>query len=163
MSEVIKPADAFPKVREMWIHMATDEWGNRLMQMVAETIINKDATDKPPLIVHVHEHAGWSMSFAKFDDGTVGSYHTSSGVPHESSPGGRFWQRQYHTTDREHSGDFRRDDTRVLFADIPIGGKFMASEWVWEKIDAKNAKKIPFFKGDEQTKEFDGAALFNVV
>ena len=38
------------------IHLANDEWGNELMQKIAEAYAAEHA-DKRPLIVSVHEHA----------------------------------------------------------------------------------------------------------
>ncbi len=45
-----------------FIHLGANEWGNELMQQVAEEYAEEQA-DKRPLIVSVHEHAGWHLSF----------------------------------------------------------------------------------------------------
>jgi hypothetical protein len=48
------------------IHLADDEWGNSLMQEIAETAI---ANWKGPgeLVVEVYEHAGWHLAWARID------------------------------------------------------------------------------------------------
>ena len=48
------------------IHMADDEWGNSLMQEIAETAI---AGWKGPgeLVVEVYEHAGWYLAWSRID------------------------------------------------------------------------------------------------
>jgi hypothetical protein len=57
-----------------YIHLADDEWGNGLMQTVAQVYAEQHA-DKRPLIITVHEHAGWFLSFLYgapgISDGTI--------------------------------------------------------------------------------------------
>ena len=57
-----------------YIHLADDEWGNGLMQMVAKVYAEEHA-DRRPLIVTVHEHAGWFLSYLYgapgISDGTI--------------------------------------------------------------------------------------------
>jgi hypothetical protein len=61
-------------VYRAYIHMADDEWGNGLMQAVAQVYAEEHA-DKRPLIVTVHEHTGWFLSFLYgapgISDGTI--------------------------------------------------------------------------------------------
>jgi hypothetical protein len=65
----------YEKVYQAWIHMADDEWGNELMREIAKEyfanpVYNNGTpveADKRPLVVRVHEHAGWSLSFAMID------------------------------------------------------------------------------------------------
>jgi hypothetical protein len=48
-------------VYRTYIHLASNEWGNELMRQVADEYA---ATMKRrPLIVAVHEHSGWTLSF----------------------------------------------------------------------------------------------------
>ena len=49
-------------VYHAYIHMGRDEWGNELMRKVADAYADKHA-DNRPLIVSVHEHADWHLSF----------------------------------------------------------------------------------------------------
>ena len=49
-------------VYRAYIHLGGDEWGNELMCEVADAYAAEHA-DKRPLIVTVHEHAGWFLSF----------------------------------------------------------------------------------------------------
>ena len=57
----------------VYIHLAAHEWGNGLMRHVADRYAAQ--CDKRPLIVGVHEHAGWFLSYLygapAIDDGTV--------------------------------------------------------------------------------------------
>ena len=57
-----------------YIHLASDECGNGVMQMVANIYAEQHA-DKRPLIVTVHEHAGWFLSYLYgapgISDGTI--------------------------------------------------------------------------------------------
>jgi hypothetical protein len=46
----------------VYIYLAANEWGNELMRKVAADYATEHA-DKWPLIVSVHEHAGWHLSF----------------------------------------------------------------------------------------------------
>ena len=46
----------------VYIHLASNEWGNEFMRQVADEFA-KDHPDNRPLIVSVHEHAGWYLSF----------------------------------------------------------------------------------------------------
>ena len=61
-------------VYRAYIHLASDEWGNGLMPMVANIYAEQHA-DKRPLIVTVHEHAGWFLSYLYgapgITDGTI--------------------------------------------------------------------------------------------
>ena len=56
------------------IHLADDEWGNGLMQTVANVYAEENA-DRRPLIVTVHEHAGLFLAFLYgapgISDGTI--------------------------------------------------------------------------------------------
>ena len=49
-------------VYRAFIHLGDKEWGNGLMRTVAQ-IYSEEHSDKRPLIVTVHEHAGWFLSF----------------------------------------------------------------------------------------------------
>ena len=49
-------------VYRAYIHLGGDEWGNELMCQVADAYAAEHC-DKRPLIVTVHEHAGWFLSF----------------------------------------------------------------------------------------------------
>ena len=45
----------------VYIYLAANEWGNELMRQIAADYAQSH--DKRPLIVSVHEHAGWHLSF----------------------------------------------------------------------------------------------------
>lgn len=59
-------------MNRVYIFLASDEWGNELMRRVADEYAK---TAKRPLIVCVHEHAGWFLSFLYgapgIEDGTI--------------------------------------------------------------------------------------------
>jgi hypothetical protein len=61
-------------VYRVFIHLASNEWGNDLMGLVADDYATEHP-DQRPLIVSVHEHAGWHLSFlygaSGIDDGTI--------------------------------------------------------------------------------------------
>jgi hypothetical protein len=61
-------------VYRAYIYLADDEWGNGLMDTVAKVYAEEHA-DKRPLIVTVHEHAGWFLSYLYgapgISDGTI--------------------------------------------------------------------------------------------
>lgn len=48
------------------IFMADDEWGNRLMQQIAETAI-AEWRGPGELVVEVWEHGGWHLTFARIN------------------------------------------------------------------------------------------------
>ncbi len=49
-------------VYRAYIHLGNNEWGNELMQKVAEAYAAERA-EKRILVVEVLEHAGWFLSF----------------------------------------------------------------------------------------------------
>ena len=61
-------------VYRVFIHLGSDEWGNDLMGLVADDYA-AEHPDLRPLIVSVHEHAGWHLSFlygaSGISDGTI--------------------------------------------------------------------------------------------
>jgi len=61
-------------VYRAYIQLGSKEWGNGLMQTVAQVYADEHV-DKRPLIVTVHEHAGWFLSFLYgargISDGTI--------------------------------------------------------------------------------------------
>lgn len=48
-------------VYRTYIYLSSREWGNELMKAVADAYVER--ADERPLIVSVHEHAGWFLSF----------------------------------------------------------------------------------------------------
>ncbi len=60
-------------VYRVYIHLGRDEWGNELMQNLAAAYAQQHA--ERPIIVTVHEHAGWFLSFlygaTGIRDGTI--------------------------------------------------------------------------------------------
>lgn len=53
------------KVYRIDIHLADDEWGSELMAKLArEALLDPQNADKQPLVVMVHEHAGWALGWA---------------------------------------------------------------------------------------------------
>ena len=48
-------------VYQVYIHLASDEWGNDIMRRIADEYARHHA--ERPLIVAVHEHAGWRLSY----------------------------------------------------------------------------------------------------
>ncbi len=44
-----------------YIHLAGNEWGNEFMRQVADEYAEQHA--ERPLIVSIHEHAGWYLSY----------------------------------------------------------------------------------------------------
>jgi hypothetical protein len=48
------------------IHLAEDEWGNTLMQEIAESAI-AEWRGPGELVVEVYEHAGWFLTFARIN------------------------------------------------------------------------------------------------
>jgi hypothetical protein len=51
-------------VYHVWINLADHEWGNELMREVADAYFASHPT-LDPLVVEVHEHAGWFLQFAR--------------------------------------------------------------------------------------------------
>ena len=49
-------------VYRTYIHLGNSEWGNESMHAIAGDYARQHS-DKRPLIVTVHEHAGWHLSF----------------------------------------------------------------------------------------------------
>lgn len=57
-----------PVLYKLYIHLADDEWGNALMHRVAEEALSDPRyEERQPLVVCVHEHAGWTLEFALLD------------------------------------------------------------------------------------------------
>ncbi len=60
-------------VNKIYIYLAGNEWGNELMRKVADDFARDNAGR--PLIVEVHEHAGWYLAYLygapHIDDGTI--------------------------------------------------------------------------------------------
>jgi len=60
-------------VYRVYVHLAANEWGNELMQRIADEYAGQ--SDNRPLIVSVHEHAGWHLSYLYgapgIQDGTI--------------------------------------------------------------------------------------------
>jgi len=58
----------------VFIHLGANEWGNDLMGLIADDYA-AEHPDLRPLIVSVHEHAGWHLSYlygaAGIADGTI--------------------------------------------------------------------------------------------
>jgi hypothetical protein len=55
-------------VYALYIHLADNEWGNATMDELArEALEDPKHPDKQPLVVTVHEHAGWFLCYAKLD------------------------------------------------------------------------------------------------
>ena len=44
-----------------YVHLASNEWGNEFMRQVADEYAEQHA--ERPLIVSVHEHGGWHLSY----------------------------------------------------------------------------------------------------
>lgn len=66
------------------IHLGAKEWGNELMQTLAHDYAADHA--ERPLIVSVHEHAGWHLSYlygaAGIADGTIcGTANDTAALP----------------------------------------------------------------------------------
>lgn len=61
-------------VHRVFIHLASNEWGNDLMGLVADDYA-AEHPDVRPLVVSVHEHAGWHLSYLYgapgIGDGTI--------------------------------------------------------------------------------------------
>lgn len=53
-------------LRILNVYLASNEWGNTLMTRVATDLINHEMSHegRMPLMVVVHEHAGWALTFA---------------------------------------------------------------------------------------------------
>lgn len=67
-----------------YIHLGANEWGNELMRQIADEYAGQ--TDKRPLIVSVHEHGGWHLSYLYgapgIDDGTIcGTANDAANLP----------------------------------------------------------------------------------
>lgn len=63
------------------VFLASNEWGNDLMQKVAEEVFgDPQYADKQPLVVLVNEHAGWFLNYALIDGvvTTIGSANDSA-------------------------------------------------------------------------------------
>lgn len=59
---------AMTTVHVLRVHLADHEWGNRLMELVAEeALLDPAHAGRHPLVVTVHEHGGWWLSFALID------------------------------------------------------------------------------------------------
>jgi hypothetical protein len=55
-------------VYEVAVHLGDNEWGSDLMMRVAAGVMGSPAyAGKEPLVVTVHEHAGWWLQFAMVD------------------------------------------------------------------------------------------------
>jgi hypothetical protein len=62
------PAKLCPVLYKLDIHLAGDEWGNGLMtELAAEALADPRYANYQPLVVTVHEHAGWWLEFALVD------------------------------------------------------------------------------------------------
>lgn len=59
---------------QVFIHLGSNEWGNQLMRQLADDYA-AEHPDVRPLIVSVHEHAGWHLSYlygaAGIAEGTI--------------------------------------------------------------------------------------------
>lgn len=66
-------ADAGIVVYRVYIYLAADEWNNETMRRIADEYAAQ--SDNRPLVVEVHEHAGWFLAYLYgapgIDDGTV--------------------------------------------------------------------------------------------
>jgi hypothetical protein len=60
-------------VYRAYVYLANDEWGNDTMRRIADEYSRHHA--ERPLVVEIHEHAGWFLAYlygaAGIDDGTV--------------------------------------------------------------------------------------------
>lgn len=52
-----------------YVYLASDEWGNEIMQQVADETLDK--MNHPLACVCVYEHAGWYLEYARVDGRTV--------------------------------------------------------------------------------------------
>lgn len=69
----------FKTVRCLRVHLANDEWNNDFMEKVANHYLNKyKHLHKPEegevVVVHVHEHGGWSLGYTLIDNQTTTVY-----------------------------------------------------------------------------------------
>lgn len=49
------------------VHLGAKEWGNELMLQIATEILDNETNKDKILVVHVYEHAGWWLQYAKLD------------------------------------------------------------------------------------------------
>jgi len=52
-----------------YVYLASDEWGNEIMQQVADETL--DNMNHPLACVCVYEHAGWYLEYARFNGRTI--------------------------------------------------------------------------------------------
>lgn len=162
MSERVKPADAFETVRSVELFLADNEWGNRIMQDVADRYLrDPDNLGETPLVVRVVEHGGWSLSFALVNNKieVVGSANDRAEFGGEK---GRFRDRIYFAK-WHYLPAVRRNDTRVYFGNLAVGERFYNGEHQWEKLEGRMAKKIPHYEGDNATEEFGDSVAVNRI
>ena len=57
----------------VYIYLAANEWGNEIMRRIADDYAAQ--SDNRPLVVSVHEHGGWHLSYLygapDIEDGTI--------------------------------------------------------------------------------------------
>lgn len=59
----------YDKVFEIRVHLSREEWGNELMDKIANEVYeaHKDKAGDVPLVIIVYEHAGWSLGYAMIE------------------------------------------------------------------------------------------------
>ena len=79
-----------PTRHHVTVFLGGNEWGNELMLKVAEDLFSL-STDKENLLVTVHEHAGWYLSYAMINENIrcVSSANDRAEFPEEVR---RYWE-----------------------------------------------------------------------
>lgn len=79
-------------IYRVYVYLASNEWGNELMKKIADEYAAQ--SDKRPLVVEVHEHAGWYLSYVygapNIADGTTCG--TANDAAHISQDIIKFWR-----------------------------------------------------------------------
>ncbi len=81
-----------PVVYHVVIHLADNEWGNRLMAEVAKEYFDEHP-ELDPLEVEVYEHAGWTLTFTR----DMGIVHTANDAATLSLSAREFNAKYYHS------------------------------------------------------------------
>jgi hypothetical protein len=96
------------KMHRLWVHMADHEWGNRKMDSLALEYAARHA-NKRPLIITVHEHGGWWLSYL-FDDQHHGLIVGTANDMARLSPAATAAGERYKDYEPAYSGCYRRGE-----------------------------------------------------
>lgn len=110
----------FSKVRSVRIFLADDEWSD-VMSRVAQNFIEKNYGETP-LVVTVHEHGGWFLSYAMVD-GNLEIVSSANGKAIYSDKVQAFRNAIY-DSEWEPYTEIRRNHGRIRFSALPVGRKF---------------------------------------